>query len=142
MPDSESDESIKPRCWDDESGHLGQSGSDNESKKQLCDTTHAQFVKHSKTSVTCITGGNIELATSSRSAHNQGNQGCHITPEEAESFKGGQFIETPNLTSPNPIRSFKSEIHHRPSPVNVVGQWEGDVVGHEWKRRKSLQPSM
>jgi len=46
MSDSESDESIKPRCSDDESGHLGQTGSDNESEKQLCDTTHVPSVKH------------------------------------------------------------------------------------------------
>jgi len=36
MLDSESDESIQPRCSDDESGHLGQTGSDNESEKQPC----------------------------------------------------------------------------------------------------------
>jgi len=80
MSDSESDESIQPRRSDDESGHLGQIGSDNELGKQPCAHKHATSVKHSQTLVTCITGGNIELATSSRSAHNQGNQGCHVTP--------------------------------------------------------------
>jgi len=99
MSDSESNESIQPRRSDNESGHLGQIWSDNESGKQRYTTKYAPSVKQSKTSVTCITGGNIELATSSRSAHNQGNQGCHVTPEEAGSFKGGYTLETPNLTS-------------------------------------------
>jgi len=84
MYDSESDESDKPRCSDDESGHLGQSQSEfNESDKQLFDTEYDPSVKHSKTSVTCITGGNIALAASSRSAHQQCNRECHVTPEEA-----------------------------------------------------------
>jgi len=61
---SESDESDKPSCSDDKSGNLGQSKS-NESEKQLCDTKYAPSVKPSKTSVTCITGGSIALATSS-----------------------------------------------------------------------------
>jgi len=60
--------------------------------------------------VTRITGGNVALATSSRSAHKQGNQGCHDTPEEAGSFKGGKSIETPNLTSPNPLRNTRPSL--------------------------------
>jgi len=92
MYDSESDESDKLRCSDDESGHLGQSQSEsNESKKQLCDTEYAPSVKHSKTSVTCITGGNIMLTTSSRSAHQQGKRECHVTSEEAGSYNGGNL---------------------------------------------------
>jgi len=105
MSDFESDELIRPRCLDDESGHLRQSRSDIDSEKQLRDTTQAPSVKHSKTSVTCITRGNIALPTSSRSAHKQGNQGCHVTPEEAGSLIGGKSIETPNLTSPNFLRN-------------------------------------
>jgi len=98
MSDSESNESIQPRRLDDESGHLRQTGSDIESGKQPYATTHATSVKHSKTSVTCIMGGIIEFATSSGSAHNQGNQGWHVTPEEARSFKGGNYLETPTFT--------------------------------------------
>jgi len=60
-------------------------------KKQLFDREYAPSVKHSKTSVTCITGGNIALAASSRSAHQQGNRECHAPPEEAGSFKGGNL---------------------------------------------------
>jgi len=84
--------------------------------------------------VTCATGGNIEYTLSLRSAHNQGNQGCHVTPEEAGSFKGVIFIDTPNLTSQNSLRNTPPSLTH-----NAVGPWAGDVVGHEWKRRKSLQ---
>jgi len=105
MSDSESEESTQPRCSHDESGHLGQLGSNNKSVKQPCATKHAPSVKQSKTSVTCITGGNIEFATSSRSAHNQGNQGCHVTPEEAGSFKAGNYLETPILTSTLSLRN-------------------------------------
>jgi len=99
MSDSEPENSIQSRCSDDELEHLGQASVSNESRKQPYTTKHAPLVKQSKTSVTCITGGNIALDSSLRSAHNQGNQGCHVTPEEAGSFKGGKFIETPNLTS-------------------------------------------
>jgi len=49
MLDSESDESVQPRCSDDESGHLGQIGSNNESGKQPFDPKHVTSVKHSKT---------------------------------------------------------------------------------------------
>jgi len=105
MSDSESDESIQPRRSDDESGRLGQTGSYIESEKQTCPTQHVPSVKHSKTSVTCITGGNIALATSSRSAHNQGNQGCHVIPEEAGSYKEGNYLETQVLTSPLSLRN-------------------------------------
>jgi len=106
MYDSESDESDKPRCSDDESGHLGQSQSEsNESEKQMLDTEYIPSVKHSQLSVTCITGGNIALAASSRSAHTQGNRVYHATSEEAGAFNGGKFIETPNLTSPTPLRN-------------------------------------
>jgi len=115
MSDSESDESIQPRCSDDESGHLGQIGSDNESGKQPCDPKPVKSVKHSKTALTFITGGNIEFATSSRSAHNQGNQGCHVTPEEAGSFKGGNYLEIPNLTSPNLLRNTAPSLTSRRS---------------------------
>jgi len=49
MYDSESDESNKPGCSDDESGHLGQSQSEtNKSERQLCDTECAPSVKHSQ----------------------------------------------------------------------------------------------
>jgi len=126
MSDSKSDESIQPRSSDDESGHLGQLGSDNEWEKQPCATKHIPSVKHSKTSVTCITGGNIEFATSSRSAHNQGNQGCHVTPEEAGSFKGGQFTETPNLTSPNLLRN-------TPPSLTPQRSW---AMGRGWGRTR------
>jgi len=85
--------------------HLGQFSVSNESRKQLYTTKHVPSVKQSKTSVTCVTGGNIALNPSLRSAHNQGNQGCHLTPEEAGSFKGGKFIKTPNLTSQNSLRN-------------------------------------
>jgi len=105
MSDSESENSIQSRCSDDELGHLGQPRASNESIKQPYTTVHAPSVEQSKTSVTCATGGNIEYTLSLRSAHNQGNQGCHVTPEEAGSFKGGIFIETPNLTSQLSLRN-------------------------------------
>jgi len=48
MYDSESDESIKPRRSDDESGHLGHSQSEyNESEKQLFNPEYDPSVKHS-----------------------------------------------------------------------------------------------
>jgi len=104
MYDSESDESDKPRHSDDESGHLGQSNQD-ESNKQLGDEKYAPSVKPSKTSVACTTGGNIALATSSRSDHQQGNREGYVPSEEAGSYNWGKFIETPNLMSPTPLRN-------------------------------------
>jgi len=83
MYDSESDESNKPRFSDDESGHLGQSTQNDESDKQLGDEKYAPSVKPSKLSVACTAGGNIALATSSRSAHKQGNREGHVPSEEA-----------------------------------------------------------
>jgi len=45
MYDSESDESIKPWCSDDDSGHLGQSQSEsNESERQLLNPEFAPSV--------------------------------------------------------------------------------------------------
>jgi len=105
MYDSESDDSSKPRCSDDVSEHLGHSQSEsNELEKQLFNPEYDPSVKHSKTLVTCITGGSIAVVASLRSAHQQGNRECHATPKVAGSFKGGKFIETPNLTSPTPLR--------------------------------------
>jgi len=127
MYDSESDESIKPRCSDDESGHLGHSRSEsNESERQLFNPEYDPSVKHSKISVTCITGGNIALAASSRSAHHQGNWECHATPEKAGSFKGGKSIETPNLTSPNSLRN-------TPPTLACQRSW---AMGRGWGRTR------
>jgi len=137
ISESESDESIKPRCSNDESGHLGQSRSDNDSEKQLCDTTHAPSVKHSKTSVRCITGSNITLATSSSSARKQGNQGCHVTPEEAGSFKGGKSIETPNLTSPNSLRNTPPSL--TPQRNRAMGRGRGRTRVEETRISTCLQ---
>jgi len=103
MYDSESDESDKPGCSDSESGHPGQSKQD--VNKQLGDKKYAQSVKPSKISVASTTGGNIALATRSRSAHQQGNREGHVPSEEAEPYNGGKFIETPNLTSQSPHRN-------------------------------------
>jgi len=50
-------------------------------------------------------GGEIGLNSSTRSTHQQGNQGGHVPPEEAESGKRGKFIETPTLTSQPPQRN-------------------------------------
>jgi len=105
MSDSESKNSIQSRCFDDELEHLGQSRANNESIKQPYTTVHTPSVEQSKTSVTSVTGGNIKHTLSLRSAHYQGNQGCHVTPEEAGSFKGEIFIETPNLASQNSLRN-------------------------------------
>jgi len=104
MCDSESDESDKPGCSDSESGHPGQSKQD-VSSKQLGDKKYAPSVKLSKISVACTTGGNIALAASSRSAHQQGNREGHVPSEEAEPYNGGKCIETPNLTSQSPRRN-------------------------------------
>jgi len=49
--------------------------------------------------------GNIALAASSRSAHQQGNREGHFPSEEAGPCNGGKFIETPNLTSQFPHRN-------------------------------------
>jgi len=70
---------------------MGQSNEDYESDKQLGDEKYAPSVKHSKTSETCITGGNIALTTSSRSAHKQGNREGHVPSEEAGSYDGGNL---------------------------------------------------
>jgi len=91
MSDSESEDSIQSRCSDDELGHPGQSRADNESIKQPYTTVHVPCVEQSKTSVTNVTGGNIEHTLSLRSAHNHGNQGYHVTPEEAGSFIWGNL---------------------------------------------------
>jgi len=42
----------------------------------------------------------IGSITPTRWAHYKGNRGGHVQPEEAGSVKGGQFIKTPTLTSP------------------------------------------
>jgi len=57
MYDSKSDESDKPRCSDDESGHLGQSESEsNELERQLFNPEFNPSVKHSQLStVTHVT---------------------------------------------------------------------------------------
>jgi len=55
--------------------------------------------------VVSATGGNIALAASSRSAHQQGNREGHVPSEEAGSYYGGKFIETPNLKSQSPHRN-------------------------------------
>jgi len=105
MSGSETEHLPQSRYSDDELEHLSQFSDSNESRKQPYTTKHFQFVEQSKTSVTHVTGGNIALEPSLRSAHYQDNQGCHVTPEEAGSFKGGIFIEAPNLTSQNSLRN-------------------------------------
>jgi len=39
--------------------------------------------------------GKFELYAPTRSAHQQGNRGGHVPPEEAGSVKMGEFLETP-----------------------------------------------
>jgi len=76
---SESEESDKPKCSDVESGNLGQSSQD-KSNKQLGDEMYAPSVKSCKTSVACL-------------------------PKRQDHTLGGKLIETPNLTSPTPLRN-------------------------------------
>jgi len=42
----------------------------------------------------------IGSTPSTRSAHYKGNRVGHVPPEEAESCKGGKFIDTPTFTTP------------------------------------------
>jgi len=102
MYDSKSEESNKPGGSDSEFGHPGLSKQD--SQRQLGNKLYSHSVNLSKISVS-PTGGNIELKPLSRSAHQQGNRGGHVPPEEAEPYNGGKFIETPNLTSQSPHRN-------------------------------------
>jgi len=87
---SKSDESDKPGCSDSESGHPGKSQED--VNKQLGNKKRAQSVKLSKISEASATGGNIALATSSRSDQKQGNREGHVPSEGAEPYNGGKFI--------------------------------------------------
>jgi len=102
MSDFESEESDKPGCSYSESGHPGKSSEDN--KRQLGIQMFPHSVSHGK-SIVLPTGGSIELNPSTRSAHQQGNRGGHLPPEETEPYNGGNFIETPTLMSQSPHRN-------------------------------------
>jgi len=102
MSDFESEESDKPGCSDSELGHPGQTSED--SQKQLGYTMFSNSVNLDKISVS-TTEGNIELKPPSKSAPQQGNQRGHVPPVESEPYNGGEFIETPNLTSQSPHRN-------------------------------------
>jgi len=138
MSDSESENSIQSRYSDDELEHLGQPRASNESIKQPCTTVHVPSVELSKTSVTCATRGNIEYLLSLRSVHNQGNQGCHVTPEEAGSFKCGQFIETLNLTSPLSLRNTPPSL--TPQRSWTMGRGRGRTRVEETKISTASMP--
>jgi len=61
-------------------------------------------VSHDKISVS-PNGGSLELKLYTRPAHQQGNRGGQVLPEEAGPYNGGKFIETPTLTSQSPHRN-------------------------------------
>jgi len=95
MSDSESEESVKLGCLDSEAGHPGKSLSD--TQQLLGTSVYSHFAGHEKY-VAIPIGGKVELNPFTRSAHQQGNRGSHVPPEEAEPYNGGKFIETPNPT--------------------------------------------
>jgi len=95
VSDSESEESDKPGCSDSKSqGNQIQLGN-----KMYSHSTDLEKVSVSHTE------GSIELKPPLRSAHQQGNRGGHVPPEEAKPYNGGKFIETSNLTSQSPRRN-------------------------------------
>jgi len=72
------------------------------------------------------TEDNIELKLPSRSAHQQGNRGGHVPPEEAEPYNGWKFIETPNLTSQSPHRNTHRKTPHRKPIHSCQRSWAID----------------
>jgi len=98
MSDFESEELTQPGCSDSESEQPGKSSSD-QNQRKLCVNvcTHsADLVVQSL----IPSMGEIRFNPFTRSAHYKGNWGSHVPPEEEESCKGEELLETPTLTTP------------------------------------------
>jgi len=126
MSDSDSNESIQPECSDYESGHPGKSSVDSNCQRQQLGVN--VFAKSADLVEIQPPISNFGSTPSTRSAHYKGNRVGHVSPEEVESYKGEDILESPIPTHPK-------EILRRPFRVTVAGPWVEGVDSRGWERK-------